>query len=89
MAQVERIEALRERVNNERLHDREQLPDVEGDRLAFLWDLEADEDESNATTVIRLGDRVIWREPALFENTDRFFEVKELLRESTAAGSRA
>jgi len=37
-AQVDRIEPLRERVNNKRLLNREQLPEIDGDRVVLQWD---------------------------------------------------
>ncbi len=36
-------------------------------------------------TVIRLGEQVIWVEPALWEGYDRFYEVKVLLKQRYGA----
>ena len=65
-----------------KLRSVDQLPELDGERLEFLWDLTLG-DENRA--VIRLGEREIWAEPALWEGFPRFDEVKELLKERYGA----
>jgi hypothetical protein len=72
---VETIETVQALHEIERLRSTEQLPEIDGDSLAFLWDFEEDDNRD------RTRDDVIWREDAVWEGTDRFFEIKELLRE--------
>jgi hypothetical protein len=61
----------------------DQLPDLAGDGLAFIWDIAETDGESYQ--VIQLGDAELWRELAFFENVDRFNQVKELLRRKYGA----
>jgi hypothetical protein len=56
----------------------DQLPELAGDGLEFIWDLT--EMDGETYQIIQLGNAEIWRELAFFENIDRFNEVKELLR---------
>jgi hypothetical protein len=65
------------------LKSAEELPELEGERLAFEWDFEGGEGER--WTVIRCGEREVWREPAVYEGISRFNEVKVLLRERYGA----
>jgi len=81
MAQVERIEDFQQRLEREQLRGAEQLPELDGHRLEFVWDFDSTEDEANARTVISLDGRVIWNEPAIWEGADRFLAVKALLKE--------
>jgi hypothetical protein len=56
----------------------DQLPELAGDGLEFIWDFT--EMDGEVYQIIQLGNAEIWRELAFFENIDRFSEVKELLR---------
>lgn len=62
-----------------KLKPTDELPELGGGALAFEWDLVADEREE-LWTVIRFGEREIWREPAVWEGHERFAEVEEILR---------
>jgi hypothetical protein len=55
-----------------------KLPDVVGDSLCFVWDLEEADDET--WTVIRCGEETVWRELAFWEGWERFNEVKTTLK---------
>jgi hypothetical protein len=55
-----------------------QLPELAEEDLVLLWDIE--DRERGGDTLIRYGERVIWREPAIFEGYRRFVEVARLLR---------
>jgi hypothetical protein len=73
-------EAFWKRLERLCLKSPEQLPDLDGDRLEFDWDMEEDEDDER-WTVIRSGGAEVWREPAVWEGMSRFFEVEALLAE--------
>ena len=65
----------------EHLGSIDQLPDLPGESLEFTWDIgDADGDTYQ---IIRAGSEgtEIWREIAFWDNTDRFKEVRNLLKE--------
>ncbi len=76
--------AYRQRKRHEQLWETyclrrpEQLPDLEGDEITLIWDMEDVGDDS--WTVIRHGDRVVWREPAWYECYPRFDAMLYLLK---------
>lgn len=47
--------------------------------LRLVWDLEERENELKCT-VIKCGDKVIWREPAVYEGYERFAAVVSILK---------
>lgn len=58
----------------------EQLPDLDGDEdLILVWDCE--DWNSGGDTLIRYGERVLWRERAQYEGYGRFREVGKLLKQ--------
>ena len=59
------------------LTDGSQLPDL-GGPVDVVWDFEEIGDET--LTILRAGDRVLWRELAYWEGVDRFVEVVAILR---------
>lgn len=81
--------ALERRAFLERAEDShpaaDELPELEGDRLAFEWDFEDREPGGDCMTVIRLDGRELWREVAYYEGADRFDEVKALLKDRYGA----
>jgi hypothetical protein len=54
-----------------------ELPDLEGSSLVLTWDFE--EHGSSSFTVIRYGEREIWREIAVYEGFERFEELAMIL----------
>jgi hypothetical protein len=81
-AELPNVDAREEQLNhaqNLELKTAGQLPDLEGDTLCIDWDLEERDDEH--WTVLRHGDREIWRELAYYEGYQRFAAVFELLRQ--------
>ena len=62
-----------------RLKAPEQLPELDARELVVIWDCVKETDDR--VTVLRHGDTVIWREPALFEGYQRFREIVLILRE--------
>ena len=60
----------------------DELPELEGDQLAFTWAFQRDEDENGDHVVaVSLGETELWCEVAFWEGYDRFNELRELLRE--------
>ena len=53
------------------------LPDLDGDRLDFLWDYERAGGEE--WSVLRLGSKELWREYHVY-GPERLFEVEAILR---------
>jgi hypothetical protein len=62
--------------DEESLKSFDQLPDLEGNCFAFVWD----DNFMEGKTVILLGDKVIWSEPKVWEGARRFVEVVDLLK---------
>jgi hypothetical protein len=77
-----RVERFRARFEAHALRSPDELPELDGDALEFVWDFQGTVGSSGEQwTVVRLGDRVIWREPAIYEGAWRFDEVKAILKE--------
>jgi hypothetical protein len=70
-----------ERFEESKLKLTSHLPDLEGDDLEITWDFEEGGDGKDDWTVLRHGDRVIWREVGLKAALPRFDEVIWILRE--------
>ncbi|ULN52262.1 hypothetical protein MIU77_15625 [Mycolicibacillus parakoreensis] len=60
------------------LRDGEQLPDLDGEQLALDWDEVSVDGER--WTVVRHGDRELFRERTFWEGIGRFKEVAAILR---------
>ena len=75
---------LLERFAQEKLLSTDQLPELEGDALALIWDFDKGAD-GEYYQIIRLGDIELWRELAFFNNVRRYNEVKELLKQKYGA----
>ncbi len=78
LPKVQQREDLEAAFERDKLKSTDQLRNLPGDALEFLWDQE-EEGEKNFT-VIRLGDTLIWREPAIYEGWPRFNQVKGILK---------
>ncbi len=61
------------------LNSPDQLPDLEGNDLVLVWDI--GHRQKGGDTLIKYGDDVLWREPAIFEGYERFLEVAGILKE--------
>ncbi len=61
------------------LESPEQLPEIKGDVLIFVWDQQRDE-RGRDDTVITYGKQIIWREPAFYEGYGRFAQVARILK---------
>jgi hypothetical protein len=58
----------------------DQLPDLAQDKVTLVWDF-VEGNSDSASTTIRLGDRVVWAEPAVWEGAERFAEVVAILKQ--------
>lgn len=74
LSSVLACEAWWEKFEQSKLKSPDQLPDVEGRPLHFIWDREADD-----MVAIKLGERVLWLEPEGYECWPRFNEIKAIL----------
>jgi len=70
-------ERFLERAKELELKGPDQLPPLTDQSLQIVWDFEEREGEN--WTVLRHGDREIWREIAYYEGYERFKEVFEIL----------
>lgn len=61
-----------------RLERPDQLEDVEGKEITFVWDCEDGDDDRK--TVIRYGGKIIWSEPCNHDCFARFKSVKDVLK---------
>lgn len=61
----------------------EQLPDIEGDHLIFIWDDE--EREQKRDLVIRYGAKTVWREPCFFGCFSRYEAITNILKQKYGA----
>ena len=61
-----------------KLKSPDQLPDLEEEPLHLTWDSEVGDPDNNI--VIKLGERVLWREPEWYECWPRFNEIKDILK---------
>lgn len=65
------------------LKSADQLPELEGTAVEFVWDMD------NESTLIKRGTKAVWKEPAIFEGWERFNEVKGLLKQKYGARFRS
>ncbi len=77
---VVRVERRRERHERTKLRSPEELPDLVGVELHFIWDLKTGEDGDEVVQV-KHSEQVIWIELAFFEDWPRFNEVKDILKQ--------
>ena len=78
-----RARARGERLRNSLLTSATQLPDVEVDHLDLELDLVRDKEEN--FYIVKLGETVLWKELASYEDYERFSEIKSLLKAKYAA----
>jgi hypothetical protein len=78
-ARIERNQELLKRFDREKLQNPDELPELDGESLEFLWDfLKGDDGEFYQS--IRLGNVEVWKELAFFNNVRRFEQMKELFK---------
>jgi len=77
---LDREEASLSRAVSTLLRDPADLPELEGDELELIWDFEPGGQGRDNLTVIRHGERELWRETAFWEGGDRFAQVFTILR---------
>lgn len=78
-AYVGLVESRRREFAARSLRTPDQLPDIHADAFVLLWDDDGS-DKSGGDTVVRFADRVIWREPSVYEGYWRFDEIAKILR---------
>jgi hypothetical protein len=76
--QVEKIEGSRAEFENEKLNESTSLPDIPEPSFSLAWDFF--DDGLSSKTVIKLGDSIIFSEPAVYEGYERFIEVAKILK---------
>jgi len=79
---LERRRRFLERFDRAALRDPAELPELDGDALELLWDFVSEDGASY--TIVRLGDRVVWKEPAVYEGAERFEQVATILKQRYA-----
>ena len=75
---LDRSLSFRHRFAALKLRSPHLLPAIDVPSFVLHWDIEGE--EPDCYTVIRHGERIIAREPALFEGLHRYIEVAKLLR---------
>lgn len=75
---VESHEQFWDQFRREMLRSPDDLPDVSDSSFVLTWDRSAD--PNSRRTLIKLGDRVIFSEPEVWEGYERFEEVAEILK---------
>ncbi len=78
-AMIEAREQFIKEAESRCLESPEELPEVKGEVLIFVWDQHKYE-KNRDDTVITYGKQVICTEPAFYEGYDRFIEVAEILK---------
>lgn len=80
LASALRRKAFLERAKSLELKGTGQLPDLDGEEIILLWDFDDGKPgDRESWTVLRHGEREIWREIAYFEGKERYFEVASIL----------
>jgi len=67
--------AARSTLDNTTLRSPDQLPDIDGDELFFVWD------QIETDSLIRFGNQIVWREETGWEVYDRFEEIAAILKQ--------
>lgn len=81
LPELDRIESSLDRRVASLLSDPAELPDLDGEELELVWDLERGGGNGmNNKQIIRHGEREVWRETAFWESGDRFAQVFTILR---------
>ena len=75
LREVREAQAEGDERRRSQLCDPDELADLPGDRLDFVWGID------HERYVIRCGDTVVWSEIAGWEDYERFDEVKAILKE--------
>ena len=81
--QADAIDGFRTRFETQKLKSKEQLPDLDAESFTLLWDFVATDHERR--TLIKFEDRVLYSEPAVWEGSDRFWEVCKIVRDKYGA----
>lgn len=68
------------RLDQECLRSADQLAELTDSEIHVIWDFE-EGPGNEKTTIVRVGERTLWSEPAVWEGFERFAEVVNLLKE--------
>ena len=63
-----------------KLNEPSQLPDIQGERLEFVWDGISD-GPFKSFYIIKHGDDVVWKEPSFYEDGPRFTTVVDIFKQ--------
>jgi hypothetical protein len=77
---VERIDAGFDRFEREKLREPGQLLEINEDSFALTWDFDASNPDDERT-LIKHGDTVVFSEPARWEESERFHQIAEILKQ--------
>lgn len=72
--------AFLKRLDQECLRCTDQLPELTDPEIYAIWDYEENAGDERRT-VIKVGERTLWSEPAVWEGFERYSEVVDLLKE--------
>ena len=61
------------------LRSPDELPDLFSDEIALSWDFEAEQD-GKSWTVIKHSSHIVWKERAVYEGSERFVEIVDILK---------
>lgn len=78
---IEAIEQFQTSLQESSLKAAEELPGLDSDAIVVDWALEKTEQAIDDWTVLRFGERELWREPAVYEGAARFEKVVSILKE--------
>jgi len=80
---VKVVETRTDRFEKEKLKSPDQLPQI--NKLFFVLTWDSDGERGPENVLIKLGDKVIWKELEWFEGWTRFIEVGDILKEKYGA----
>lgn len=78
--QLQKLEENGKRFDEESLKSPNQLLDLHDKEIVLMWGTDGKEGDSGGLyTTISYGDKVLWKEPAIYEGYGRFEEVVNIL----------
>lgn len=74
--EINKIEAFWENYEKEKLKNADEISNVKSNQFILEWDLNKEH-----TQLIRYKNKIIWREPAIYESYQRFIEIGTILKQ--------
>jgi len=71
---------LSARWEKEKLNEPNQLPDIQGDNLEFVWDQKEYGSWTKTYYVITHNGELVWKEPSFYEDAPRFPEIVDIFK---------